>query len=95
MKLELLIEIAGWTGVVAYVLSYLLLSINVLKSNLYSFHLLNMAGALGLIVDAGYHRDSPNLAVNIIWLSIGLFVITKKAINSRQARNRPPAPDEA
>lgn len=82
-----MIEIAGWLGVVAYVVSYLLLSINVLKSNQYLFHLLNMAGAMGLIIDAGFHRDPPNLAVNVIWLSIGVFAVTKKVINSKRVHD--------
>lgn len=87
MELELWINMAGWLGVVAYVTSYLLLSINVLKSNQYLFHLLNMVGAVGLIIDASFHQDPPNLAVNVIWLSIGVFVVTKKVINSRRVQD--------
>ncbi len=86
MNSEQLIDLAGWTGVAAYVASYLLLSINVLKSTQYLFHLLNMVGAIGLIADAAFHRDPPNLAVNVIWLSIGVFAVTKKAVSSRRVR---------
>lgn len=82
-----MIDIAGWSGVAAYVVSYLLLSIDVLKSSQYLFHLLNIVGAVGLIADAAFHRDPPNLAVNVVWLTIGLFAVTKKAVSSRRVQD--------
>ncbi|MCE7042002.1 CBU_0592 family membrane protein [Dyadobacter sp. CY312] len=77
----------GWMGVVFYVSSYLLLSTGKLKANSYLFHLLNILGALGLITDSAYENDKPNLAVNSIWLLIGLWAIGKRFYSESNRRN--------
>lgn len=77
IPVETLVAIVGWLGVVFYIMAYLLLSIGKLTSKNPLFHLLNILGATGLITDSAYHKDSPNLVVNVVWLLIGLFAISK------------------
>lgn len=84
MDTKLVIEVIGWLGVIFYVLAYLLLTIGVLKVSSYSFHFLNMLGATGLITDAGYYGDKPNLVVNILWLAIGVFAVGKRYYASKR-----------
>lgn len=81
-----LTEGLGWLGVLFYVSSYLLLSTGKLKSTGYKFHLLNILGAIGLIIDSAYENDKPNLTVNIIWLLIGLGAIGRRFCNNRSYR---------
>lgn len=78
MDTELLLEATGWIGVVSYVLAYLLLTIGVLKPSGYRFHLLNMAGAASLILYSLEYGDKPNVAVNFIWLMIGIGAVGRK-----------------
>jgi hypothetical protein len=79
----------GWAGVVFYITSYLLLSTGKLKANSYLFHTLNILGAAGLITDSAYENDKPNLAVNCIWLLIGLWAIGKRLYSQSNRNNRP------
>lgn len=79
-----LIDFLGWAGVAFYVAGYLLLTLGWLKSHQYSFHLLNILGAIGLIISSSYHHDVPNLAVNVVWLAIGLFAIGRQWFISSQ-----------
>ncbi len=65
----------GWTGSIAYLLAYLLLSINRLKADQRLYHLLNVVGAVGLVGHALFLNDYPNLAVNVAWGLIGLTTI--------------------
>ena len=88
MQEKSLIEAIGWAGVIFYVFSYFLLSTGKLKANSYLFHLLNILGAIGLIIDSSYEDDKPNLAVNTIWLLIGLFAIGKRYYSELSHRNR-------
>lgn len=76
------IELAGWLGVVFYVLAYLLLSIGFLKPNSYRFHTLNILGAIGLITDSAYYGDKPNLVVNVTWFIIGVFAVSRRLLRS-------------
>lgn len=78
MKNALILETMGWLGVVAYVLAYLLLTVGVLKPNGYPFHVLNMVGAASLIVYSLEYGDKPNVAVNVIWLMIGIGAVARR-----------------
>ncbi len=78
ITVETLVAIVGWLGVIFYIMAYLLLSIGKLTAGNPRFHLLNVLGAIGLITDSAYHRDSPNLVVNLVWLLIGIFAIGKQ-----------------
>ncbi|HEV7380289.1 MAG TPA: hypothetical protein VGN64_10875 [Dyadobacter sp.] len=78
MNEQILTETAGWLGVVFYVFSYFLLSTGRLKSNSYIFHILNALGAIGLIIVSTHEKDKPNIAVNVIWLGIGIYAIAKR-----------------
>ena len=72
----------GWLGTLAYIVAYLLLSIGKLKAEQKTYHLLNILGALGLIVNAIHLDDYPNIIVNIVWFAIGfmalIFIIKKR-----------------
>ena len=71
----ILAKAAGWVGSVSYVVAYLLLSLNKIRSDKTMYHALNVVGAIGLIIDAFYLKDYPNLAVNVVWSSIAFFAI--------------------
>ncbi|OJV14753.1 MAG: hypothetical protein BGO21_18840 [Dyadobacter sp. 50-39] len=80
MNTALLLETLGWLGVVAYVVAYLLLTVGVLKPNGYPFHILNMVGAGTLIVYSLEYGDKPNVAVNVIWLMIGVGAVIRRLV---------------
>jgi hypothetical protein len=80
ITVESIIVIISWLGVIFYIMAYLLLSIGRLKPGSPLFHLLNILGATGLITDSAYHQDIPYLAVNVVWLLIGLFAIGKSLL---------------
>ena len=63
----------------------LLLSLNKLSSDQFLYHLLNIAGAVGLIVHALNLNDYPNLAVNICWGIIAIIAIVH--IRNKRVRN--------
>jgi hypothetical protein len=65
----------GWVGSFAYLLAYLLLSLNKLKAGQKAYHVLNIVGAVGLTVNALFIQDYPNVLVNIVWGMIALMAI--------------------
>lgn len=70
-----LIKISGWLGVMFYLIAYLLLVVKRLKSERPLYHLLNILGAIGLLLNAWLLGDYPNLAVNIVWALIAVYAI--------------------
>ncbi|HEY4290430.1 MAG TPA: hypothetical protein VGN00_25190 [Puia sp.] len=81
MSYPIIVKTIGWIGSISYVTAYLLLSLNRIRSDRNLYHLLNIVGALGLIVDAFYLNDYPNLAINIAWALIAFFAIYMKGKN--------------
>jgi hypothetical protein len=67
--------VLGWIGSFSYVLAYLLLTLNKLKSDQRLYHVLNIVGAVGLTVNAIFFQDFPNVIVNVFWGMIALMAI--------------------
>jgi hypothetical protein len=65
----------GWIGTLSYLLAYLLLSVNKLKSTQISYHALNIVGSVGLVANAMHYADLPNIVVNIAWGVIAIVAI--------------------
>jgi hypothetical protein len=76
-------EVVGWLGAVTVVGAYALVT-RAGTSVLY--HVLNIVGAAGLLVNALHHRAFPSTAVNVVWIVIAIWGI------STMARRRPASP---
>ena len=67
----------GWVGTFLILLAYGLLSFSILKSDSILYQLMNLLGALGIVVDTYYKKDRPPEVLNIIWAVIALIAILK------------------
>jgi hypothetical protein len=84
---ELAIELAGWLGAGSLILAYALLSAGRIRNGT-AYQLLNLAGALGLAVNAVAHGAFPSAGLNLVWLGIGLVALDRL----RRRRVRPAEP---
>ena len=77
MTEKILIDIIGWAGSVSVLTAYGLLSMHKLtaKSKLYQW--LNIAGSLCLIINTVFYSAYPSTFVNIIWLFIAIFALSR------------------
>ena len=71
----------GWYGVLAILLAYLLLSLSVLTSKQLSYQLLNLTGAIAIIIEAWSKKDRQPVALNLVWALIALIAIFNILIN--------------
>lgn len=76
--------IIGWVGAVVYVMAYLLLVIKKISSDGWLYHLLNLLGAICLIVNGVVLADFPNVTVNVIWAVIAVFAIFRIVLYLRK-----------
>ena len=72
---ELFIEAAGWSGAVLILGAYILLSLGRLQGNSPAYQWANVIGAAGFILNSGYHGAIPSVAINILWVAIGVFAL--------------------
>ncbi|GAA1398532.1 hypothetical protein ACFQZ4_34195 [Catellatospora coxensis] len=92
MSVGLLVEVVGWLGAAALLLAYGLLSSGRIAAGT-TYQLLNLAGAVALAVNGVVHRALPSVAVNVVWLVIGLAALRGLATR-RPARQRTESHDE-
>lgn len=78
MNFQLLIDILGWIGAVCLLLAYFLVSRKRLAGDSLNYQLLNLAGGGLLTVNSLYYGAFPSVAVNVVWIGIALFTLSKR-----------------
>lgn len=73
---ERMTEFAGWVGVLSIILAYGLLSTGVLDQHTIWYHLLNILGGVGIIIDAVADKNYQPAVLNIIWIGIALYAMS-------------------
>jgi hypothetical protein len=72
-----LIELFGWYGTVAIIGAYALLSFSVISSNSLLYQILNLTGAVGIVVVSLTKKAYQPAALNIVWTLIAAVAIFK------------------
>jgi hypothetical protein len=73
--MELVINILGWIGSIAVVAAYGLNSYQMIKSDSIAFQLLNLTGAIFLIINSIYKQAYPFTFINSVWSVIAIVAI--------------------
>ena len=71
--MKLAIEVIGWIGAVLILGAYALLSGGKVSSDSLSYHLINIVGAAGFVVNSGWNGALPSAALNVVWIGIGVY----------------------
>lgn len=75
--LLLFIEIIGWLGAIFVLTAYILLSINKISSKGHWYQILNLLGAIFLIINTFYLKAYPSMFVNVVWVGIAILGMYK------------------
>jgi hypothetical protein len=70
-------EIVGWGGTLAILAAYLLVSTKKLSPDSKEYQLLNLVGAVGIIINSGVHGAIPSVGLNVVWLLIAIYGLVK------------------
>ena len=73
----LIINLVGWIGMVLIILAYLLIATKKIISSSVSYNLLKLLGGVGIIVNASYFSAWPSVVLNIFWVFIAIYAISK------------------
>ncbi len=79
---------AGYIGVVLVLLAFLLLQAHKLHGNGLVYQLMNVLGALGVVLSLvfGVAMNWPALFMQVAWIAIGVYGIVHSARARREAR---------
>jgi dolichyl-phosphate-mannose--protein O-mannosyl transferase len=79
------VEVVGWAGALAVLVAYGLVSAERVTSRSWTYQLLNIGGAIGLVINSTWNGAVPSAAVNLVWIGIGVY-----ALRAGGARRRSP-----
>jgi len=74
----ILIEVLGWIASVLIVGSYALNITGKLPASSKIYVLANIIGGIFFVVNTYYHNAYPSMFVNVIWVIIAIYMISKK-----------------
>lgn len=77
----ILIEVLGWIASVLIVGSYALNITGKLPASSKTYVLANIIGGVFFVVNTYYHQAYPSMFVNVIWVIIAIYMISKKNKN--------------
>ncbi len=70
-------EIIGWYGVIAILLAYALNSFTVLTAKSAPYQLLNLTGAIGIVLISLRKKAYQPATLNLIWMIIAIIALFK------------------
>ena len=74
------IEVSGWAGALVLLVAYAALSAGRLVHRSATYQWMNVAGALGLMVNAAFHGSWPPVAVNLVWMTIAATALARRPV---------------
>ena len=80
--MNILIEILGWIASVLIVGSYALNITGKLSASSKTYVLANIIGGVFFVVNTYFHQAYPSMFVNVIWVIIAIYMISKKKKNN-------------
>lgn len=75
--MKLLIDILGWIGSVLLIAAYALNSYQKIRSDSYTFLLLNIVAGIFLIIYSWYYTAFANTFINVVWVIIAVPALIK------------------
>ena len=84
--MKLAVDVIGWSGALLIIAAYALLSAGRLKAESIAYHLMNILGAAGFVVNSGWNGALPSAAMNVVWIGIGMYALFQR----RTRTSKPP-----
>jgi len=89
--IKIFVDVVGWIGVVLYALAYYEVSRGKVQGKSRRYQYMNLAGAVGVAINAFYNHAYPSAIVNMIWMGIAMATLFS-LVSPREERD-PGRPD--
>ena len=76
-----LVEVIGWYGMAAILLAYALNSFKIIDSSHLAYQLLNLTGAIGVVVVSYVKGVMQPAVLNMVWAIIAVIAIIQISLN--------------
>ncbi len=75
-----LLEIFGWYGAIAILSAYALVSFNVVPADGWAYQLLNLTGAIGVMIISFIKQARQPALLNLVWALVAFIALIGLAI---------------
>lgn len=75
--MKVFVEVVGWIAAAVILVAYGLLSTGRVDGRSMLYHVMNIVGAIGFVLNSGYNGALPSAALNVIWMGIGVYGLTR------------------
>ncbi|MER6508179.1 MULTISPECIES: hypothetical protein [unclassified Nonomuraea] len=75
--MDLLLDAVGWAGAALLLAGYALVSSARLSGDGATYQVVNLLGALGLMVNSAYNAAWPSTGLNLVWAAIGTVALVR------------------
>lgn len=82
--MSILVEVLGWIGAISLLAAYFLAARGIYPADTWQSLALNVEGAIFLSLVAAVHGVWPSVALNVIWIGIGIIALVKYFRSKKQ-----------
>jgi len=75
--LKLWVDIIGWVGSVEVIVAFALINMQKIDSKSVWYQILNLTGAIFLIINTVYYGAYPSTFINFVWVGIAIYGLWK------------------
>lgn len=89
----MIVAFLGWSGAAVLLVAYALVSRGRVTGDGFAYQAMNVYGAAALAVNSGVHGAWPSVALNLVWLAIGVLALRRAGLRraSSTTASRTPA----
>ncbi|MEV4285377.1 hypothetical protein AB0K40_07700 [Nonomuraea bangladeshensis] len=77
--MDLLLAVVGWAGAAVLLAAYALVSSGRIQGDGLTYQVMNLFGAVGLMVNSAWSAAWPSAGLNLVWAAIGVVALVKLA----------------
>jgi hypothetical protein len=75
--LKLWVDILGWVGSIEVIVAFALINMQKIDSKSVWYQILNLTGAIFLIINTVYYGAYPSTFINLVWVGIAIYGLWK------------------
>lgn len=75
--MEIFVEIFGWIGAILLLVAFYINTRHIYPATSKESLTINIVGGTGLLVNGLYHQALPSVALNGVWIAVGIPALVK------------------
>ena len=89
MPTHVLVDVLGWGGAAAVLVAYGMVSAGRVTGRSAFYQILNAVGSALLMINTYYYRAYPSAFVNVLWLGIAAYALTRGKRGAGREKREP------